>query len=269
MYIDNIYLDNGKKNSNFSDKPRLLHFYKTLQIECRISKPYYIEKTDQTIKLRQFTGGEKLRALAKTELIFREFKKNDQRVNLYIEDIEIVEKIWKLFNELFLGIKDNLYPAANRVELVKKDGFDWLRLFEKKYGAPKITVYMHILGEHIWEMIERHGDLDLFTMQGIQIRLIFYFYLNLFKIKSPFYVPKNTLQGLEKLNDLTTMWYFGSTNRRNEGANSYLHQLIRKRNRVDLIHGLEKMPGDIEENWPLLEKYLLEELENDNMTRNI
>lgn len=168
--------------------------------------------------------------MAETELIFKEFKKDGP---LKINDIKIVAKIWKDFNDIYLSVRDNTYPKENRIEMIKNNCFDWLKMFEKKYDPSKITVYMHIFGEHLWEMVQLHGDINLFTMQG-----------------------------LEKLNDLTTMWYYGSTNRKG-GDRNYLVQLMNKRNRVDLIHSIEKIPGDLDTNFHLVESFLLRELEKE------
>ena len=62
---------------------------------------------------------------------------------------------------------------------------------------------MHTFSQHRWEMVRIHGDISLFTMQG-----------------------------LEKLNDLTTGHYFSSTNRHD----NYLQQLLCKRNRMEAIN---------------------------------
>ena len=66
----------------------------------------------------------------------------------------------------------------------------------------QITPYIHIFSSHLFEMIRLHGNISLFSMQG-----------------------------LEKLNDLTTMAYFSSTNKHND----FLVQLIQKRNRLELM----------------------------------
>ena len=44
-----------------------------------------------------------------------------------------------------------------------------------------------------------------------------------------------SLQGLEKLNDLVTQYYFRSTNR-NTSESKFLKQLIQKRVRVESLH---------------------------------
>ena len=90
--------------------------------------------------------------------------------------------------------------------------------FEKIYPSSKITPYIHILGEHIWQMIEKHGDVSLFTMQG-----------------------------LERLNDLTTKDFFSSTNKHSD----YLNQLLKKRNRQDsynLVTYLESLSASADDN---------------------
>lgn len=97
---------------------------------------------------------------------------------------------------------------------MREKAYKWLLDFESIYPASKITPYIHILGEHIWEMIKEHGDISLFTMQG-----------------------------LERLNDMTTKDYFTSTNKRSD----YLIQLLKKRNRIDSYSAetsLKSLPVD-------------------------
>ena len=54
---------------------------------------------------------------------------------------------------------------------------------------------MHCFAHHLYEMVERHGDISLYTMQG-----------------------------LEKLNDFTTQHYFNSTNKNDD----FLFQFFKK-----------------------------------------
>jgi hypothetical protein len=69
-------------------------------------------------------------------------------------------------------------------------------------------------------MIQEHGNISLFSMQG-----------------------------LEKLNDLTTMSYFSSSNKHSD----YLVQLIKKRNRMELM-----------QNWSETKFLSSHEYESDN-----
>ena len=95
-------------------------------------------------------------------------------------------------------MKINSYGAQDLKEATKK----WLNDFIKVHQSVNVTPYMHTFGQHFWEMVKLHGDISLYTMQG-----------------------------LEKLNDLTSGHYFSSTNR-NE---NYLNQLLAKRNRMEAM----------------------------------
>ncbi len=82
----------------------------------------------------------------------------------------------------------------------------------------KLTPYVHSFVYHIPELIEKHRDINLFNMEG-----------------------------LEKLNDLTKKYYFYSTNKHKKD-NEYLVQLINKRNRIEFynMHGtLDELKNDV------------------------
>ena len=68
----------------------------------------------------------------------------------------------------------------------------------------EITVYIHIFIHHLWEMMKNLNSVNI----------------NLF-----------TLEGLEKLNDMITQYYFRSTNRRK----NHVKQIFQKRNRIEQI----------------------------------
>lgn len=214
-----------------------------------MTNPFY--KENGKIVARPLKGGEKRRVFSKTSLLFKEFnrvetvKKKDKDGNeieeeirgpLFVNDQVMAEKIWSQFDDIFFKIKDQKYPEDTRIETIKKNCFDWLNLYERRYGADKITVYMHIFGEHLWQLVKLHGDINLFSMQG-----------------------------LEKLNDLTKIAYFSSSNKQSGGLNSCEVQMINKRNRIDAIHGIEQMPGNIEKNFIKFVKFCREGLERDRV----
>lgn len=124
--------------------------------------------------------------------------------------------IWNSFFNIYISIKDNCYPKKLKivVKMVTEQTFSWLKLLESKYTSSRITPYEHAFGEHLGEMIERFGDINLFNMQG-----------------------------LEKLNHLTTMHFFNSTNKH---PSDYLLQLIKKRNRLELCYFINTFNW---ENW--------------------
>jgi hypothetical protein len=222
-----------KDDTNFMDKPRLHHLF-TMMTKFKVTNPFY--KKEGKIVARDLKGGEKLRVFGRAKELFKEYNRIDKETKtddagnevvvketkgpLYINDFVIVAEIWEKYDEIHHKIKDQKYPEATRVEQIKQECFDWLHLYEKRYGGPKITVYMHIFGEHLWQCVKLHGDINLFTMQG-----------------------------LEKLNDLMKLAYFSSSNKHSGGPNSCENQMINKKNRIDFLLALEKIPGDIEANY--------------------
>ena len=85
-----------------------------------------------------------------------------------LNKIEKIDKIWKDFFNIFVSVKDEAYPEQTRVESIKKDCFDWLLLFDSVYSSHRITPYIHVFGEHLWEMVKLHGNINLFTMEGLE-----------------------------------------------------------------------------------------------------
>ena len=78
---------------------------------------------------------------------------------------------------------------------------DWLNEFLQVYQRSAVTPYIHIFVAHAHEIIQLYGDINKFTCQGI-----------------------------EKLNDLETMYYFRSNNKQ---KNTDLIELLQKRNRIE------------------------------------
>lgn len=152
--------------------------------------------------MRSLNGPEKMRLFSQIRLI--DLFKDE----LAIPNIETIHLIWRDFFNIFIAIRDNTFPEENKIEQIQKTTFNWLLLYEKQYTPQRITPYIHIFADHLAEMIELHGDINAFSMQG-----------------------------LEKLNDLTTQHYFSSTNHH---PDKYLKQIIDKRNRLEFINFLNE-----------------------------
>ena len=114
-----------------------------------------------------------------------------------------VDDLWRNFFNIYVSVKNNAYPIETRVEVIKENAKSWVKDFISIYQSVNVTPYIHAFGQHLREMINLHGDVSLYTMQG-----------------------------LEKLNDMTTCHYFSSTNR----SETYLHQLLNKRNRMESMY---------------------------------
>ncbi len=113
-------------------------------------------------------------------------------------NIENLNFIWTEFWSIYNSVKENSITA----EILKEKTSHWTIIFLNVYHASHITPYMHAFKSHLHEFIQLHGDVNAFN-----------------------------LEGLEKLNDLTTTHFFRSTNKK-----SFLKQLIEKRNRMDYLN---------------------------------
>ena len=91
-------------------------------------------------------------------------------------------------------------------ELLKVKTRKWLSLYKSVYEIREITPYMHILTSHLHELMEIHGDLNLFNQEGF-----------------------------EKKNDIVRMNYFSSSNKH---LQSFKQQILKKCNRIDYINNV-------------------------------
>lgn len=94
-------------------------------------------------------------------------------------------------------------------ELLKVKTRSWLCLYRSIYLINDVTPYMHILTSHLHELMEIHGDLNLFNQEGF-----------------------------EKKNDIVRMNYFSSSNR---DLDSFKEQILKKCNRLDYINKTENI----------------------------
>ena len=99
---------------------------------------------------------------------------------------------WKLVQLLKADCDDHVF---------KSEAHKWLELFCSIYQTKHVTPYIHALAMHVHEFLNLYGSLSKFSQQG-----------------------------LEKLNDTTTLHYFRGTNHKKEDA---LYQILQKRNRPE------------------------------------
>jgi hypothetical protein len=72
-----------------------------------------------------------------------------------------------LFNDYFRlhqGYCTNFYE--NKTELFQERADTWKKMFADIFHGKLSTVYMHIFSDHVAELIKRHGDIDIFNIQG-------------------------------------------------------------------------------------------------------
>jgi len=112
------------------------------------------------------------------------------------------QKIAALFNDyyrLHFGYCHNFY--FEKTDLLQQRMYQWKKDFNFLFEKSKHTPYLHILTDHVPDSIKKHGDLDVYNIQG-----------------------------LEKLNDQTTAEYFRGTNRKQDDVQQLA--MFRGRNEV-------------------------------------
>ena len=115
-----------------------------------------------------------------------------------------ISQLWSRF----LSITNMLSSSGPQVskEHIQQKYKSFLEKFLKLYQTKHVTPYMHSLVWHVPEFIELYGKISPFTQQG-----------------------------LEKLNDKTTKYFFRSTNQRELDS---LKQIVLKRNRVEYLEDI-------------------------------
>ena len=109
----------------------------------------------------------------------------------YINDFPL----WSRFGEIHSRIKENYYKTS---ETLKNDTHEWMKMYLCLYHVDNVSVYMHIFASHLHEFIDLYGNINLFNCEG-----------------------------LEKLNDYSTLEYYRSTNKKGKVTNQILHHRMR------------------------------------------
>ena len=111
-----------------------------------------------------------------------------------------VQKLWADFLQLYKSLTST--TPVNHTEF-QKDAAKWHRLFISVYQSKNVTPYTHLLSSHISKFLEKYKTIAPFSQQG-----------------------------LEKLNDEITKYYFRSTNHHDKDS---LQQILLKLNRLEKL----------------------------------
>ena len=171
-----------------------------LQNTCKIPFQFYVCQDSRSLKWRDLTGPEKYKLFQKIDL-----------TNLFpnLPNVEFIQQIWTQFLLLNESIRSETLSSAE-ISAFASDAKSWLQLFLQVYQTKCVTPYMHALVSHMPQFLTIHGAVNPFTQQGV-----------------------------EKLNDQYTHFYFHSTNHRESDA---LKQLLLKKNRLEYLtdNGFER-----------------------------
>ena len=201
LVIELIIMDNFKINQKLEIEKHkniisYMKFLETIKINVKF-QPF--SKQGKTHLHRELNGTEISRFLANVDLISIYPVNQNQSEN---EDLIIkrnkMQILFKDFNSIYTGITKNELKS-NQIKILTSQ---WMENFLATFHCNKVTPYIHIFCSHLHEFQELYGNVNLFNQQG-----------------------------LEKLNDLTTIDFFRSSNK----SKGSLLQILKKRTRISLF----------------------------------
>ena len=160
---------------------------------CKIPFHFFVNKESKDLNWRDLMGPEK-RVFFSKILLPELFPE--------LPNVHAIEELWNDFKQL----ESLLHLECVSTEEAKKIGTnakEWVLKFTTIYQSKNVTPYIHILAMHIPEFLLIYKNLVFFTQQG-----------------------------MEKLNDQTTIDFTRSTNH-NYRSLEALKQLMTKRNRIE------------------------------------
>ena len=146
---------------------------------------------DSKLQPRSFTGPEHRRILANIDL--------DMLIPTNPK-LEQIKTLWSSFKSLIGQL--NCVLSDDNIDQFDSSAKAWVDLDSRVYLAKDVTPYMHVFSYHVSEVMRMYGNPTYFSQQG-----------------------------LEKLNDLVTKWYFRSTN----FGKTALEQIMKKQHRLRLL----------------------------------
>jgi hypothetical protein len=225
--------DNDSSSKDFKNRKNLKNFFDILENEIKIVKPFFFAESEiEKVKLRSFNGSDR-------ERIFKYFSQKKSLEN-HFPKIKSMMKFSLVFNSfwaLFCKIKDFQNPLSKKrkielndennlrnlddcdkleLEQLDKQLRSWIFSYVSSTLDTTLSPYLHIFAYHTKEIIELHGNINLYNTQG-----------------------------LERLNSTQTSIYFRQTNKAKLGKSTYIKQLVDNKNRND-FHNLNGRLEDLE-----------------------
>lgn len=187
-----------ENSADLNKRPYLKRFVNFLVNTCKIFKPTYSPKENE--------HGDKIKMQSLNSTDFEKIFGKISILELYPEiafenDLVGINFIFKTFHEIICQLKDNRFVSI--INLKKKlSDFQEVLLAQHYHNTKNLSPYLHALVHHLPELIEKHG-----------------------------YIHRFNLQGLEKLNSKLKSYY---RNKSTGQSKVYLKQLISQRNRCEL-----------------------------------
>ena len=148
---------------------------------------------DSKLSYRSFTGVEHRKIIKHIDLKY--LIPNDRKLTQICD-------LWKNFE--WLSSRWGLKLSDSEIDEFESKAKQWVSDWFRAYQAKDATPYMHVMAYHLPEAMRLYGNIGQFCQQG-----------------------------LEKLNDFVTKWYFKSTN---FGKNA-LKQVMLKQHRIQTLQG--------------------------------
>ena len=157
VWFDLMKLDN-KDSSDLNELPAQRTFINWLIKNIR-ANPFSTKgpdspKSDPNIKLKTFNGSQSKKIY---QLVAKEEFLNSRKSEKYAN---LLNDYWRIH----IGYTKNFYIDKTNLFRIRVD--KWKNDFRDLFHDKDFTIYMHDLEVHIPEDIERHGNLDLFNLQG-------------------------------------------------------------------------------------------------------
>ena len=199
--------DEIAKTSNcIFDREKHTHCVKLENFLCSIGITgfaFYVGQASKKLKWRTLTGPEKIKLCENVNI--DHLLSDVPHLLSKPEDIQFLwDELYSLCSSLRSEHGQFTKEEAHEFELRSRK---WLKCYTATYPSTNVTPYMHVLVNHVPELLLKFGSISEFTQQG-----------------------------LEKLNDITTKMYFRSTNHHRQDA---LLQLLRKRSRNEMLSTLK------------------------------
>ena len=162
---------------------------------CHIPFRFFVCKESKQLKWRDLMGPEKL--------IF--FEKADLPTLLpQMPNVEKTQALWRDYLHLHKRLQRKTFTRTE-AECFGENAKQWVKDFTSIYQTTHVTPYIHVLAMHVSVFLNNYTNLVQFTQQG-----------------------------MEKLNDQTTIDYARSTNHDHRSLEA-LQQLIEKKNRIEFL----------------------------------
>ena len=85
----------------------------------------------------------------------------------HLPNIEAVQTLWKDFQRLHKSLHSKSISIAD-ADRFGIDAKKWVTEFTAIYQTKNVTPYIHLMAMHIPEFLNKYGNLVLFTQQGME-----------------------------------------------------------------------------------------------------